>query len=89
MELFGARVSVTLPGFENDLPDGVFVRGVPGGSLEQITLYLGVLHALKHLGLTVYNSGQAIERTVDKANEPFDSISLRMCPFASRSYIFV
>ncbi len=71
MELFGARVSVTLPGFENHLPDGVFVRGVPGGSLEQITLYLGVLHALKHLGLTVYNSGQAIERTVDKAMTSF------------------
>lgn len=71
LELFGSRVPVTLPGFENHLPDGVFVRGVPGGSLEQITLYLGVLHALKYLGLTVYNDGQAIERTVDKGMTSF------------------
>lgn len=62
---------VQLPGFENGLPEGVFVRGVPGGSLEQVIFYLDILHALKLLGIPVYNDGQAIERTVDKAMTSF------------------
>lgn len=62
---------VVLPGFEHALPDGVFVRGVPGGTLEQVVLYLDILHALKRLGIPVYNEGQAIERTVDKAMTSF------------------
>ena len=63
--------SVVLPGFESRLPDGVFVRGVPGGTLEQVVLRLDVLHALKLLGVPVYNDGRAIERTVDKAMTSF------------------
>jgi RimK family alpha-L-glutamate ligase len=59
-----------IPGFET-LPDGVFVRGVPGGSLEQVVLYLDILHALKHLGVCVYNDGRAIERSVDKGMTSF------------------
>lgn len=55
-----------VPGYEDSLPDGVFVRGVPGGSLEQVVLYLDVLHALEALGVPVYNSGRAIEKSVDK-----------------------
>jgi RimK family alpha-L-glutamate ligase len=62
---------VILPGFEDKLPDGVFVRGVPGGSLEQVVFYLDVLHALKALGIPVYNDARAIERTVDKAMTSF------------------
>ena len=62
---------VVLPGFEDRLPDGVFVRGVPGGTLEQVVLRLDVLHALKLLGVPVYNDGRAIERTVDKAMTSF------------------
>jgi RimK family alpha-L-glutamate ligase len=62
---------VLMPGFEKQLPDGVFVRGIPGGSFEQVTVYLDILHALKILGLTVYNDAQAIERTVDKAMTSF------------------
>lgn len=53
------------------LPDAVFVRGVPGGTLEQVILRLDVLHALKLLGIPVYNDGRAIERTVDKAMTSF------------------
>ncbi|MDE3012145.1 MAG: RimK family alpha-L-glutamate ligase [Pseudomonadota bacterium] len=53
------------------LPDAVFVRGVPGGTLEQVILRLDVLHALKLLGVPVYNDGRAIERTVDKAMTSF------------------
>lgn len=62
---------VVVPGFEDRLPDGVFVRGVPGGTLEQVVLRLDVLHALKLLGVPVYNDGRAIERTVDKAMTSF------------------
>ena len=54
-----------------ELPDGVFVRGVPGGTLEQVILRLDILHALKQLGIPVYNDGRAIERTVDKAMTSF------------------
>jgi RimK family alpha-L-glutamate ligase len=60
-----------LPGFGDRLPDGVFVRGVPGGSLEQVVFYLDVLHALKLLGVPVYNDGRAVERTVDKGMTSF------------------
>lgn len=63
--------SVVLPGFEDRLPDGAFVRGVPGGTLEQVVLRLDVLHALRLLGVPVYNDGRAIERTVDKAMTSF------------------
>ncbi|MCG8488840.1 MAG: RimK family alpha-L-glutamate ligase [Chromatiales bacterium] len=64
------RYGISIPGFES-LPDGVFVRGVPGGTLEQVVLYLDILHALKHLGICVYNDGRAIERSVDKGMTSF------------------
>jgi tetrahydromethanopterin:alpha-L-glutamate ligase len=63
--------AVVLPGFEDKLPDGVLVRDVPGGTLEQVVLRLDVLHALRELGIKVYNDGRAIERTVDKALTSF------------------
>ncbi|ODU42893.1 MAG: alpha-L-glutamate ligase [Thiobacillus sp. SCN 63-374] len=37
---------LVLPGFEERLPDGAFVRGVSGGTLEQVILRLDFLHAL-------------------------------------------
>lgn len=52
--------------FGAELPDGVFVRGVPGGTLEQVILRLDILHALRESGVPVYNDAKAIERTVDK-----------------------
>ena len=60
-----------IPGFERALPDAVFVRGVPGGSLEEVVLYLDILHALKIMGIPVYNDGHAIERSVDKGMTSF------------------
>lgn len=60
-------VGVVLQGFEDGLPDAVFVRGIPGGSLEQVVYSLNVLHALGDLGIPVYNDGRAIERSVDKS----------------------
>jgi RimK family alpha-L-glutamate ligase len=62
---------VFIPGFEQVLPDAVFVRGVPGGSLEEVVLYLDILHALKLINVPVYNDGRAIERSVDKAMTSF------------------
>ena len=58
---------IVMPGFERRLPDGVFVRGVPGGSLEQVVMRLDFLHALRDLGVAVYNDARAIEKSVDKA----------------------
>ncbi|MCK8515429.1 RimK family alpha-L-glutamate ligase [Methylonatrum kenyense] len=58
---------VRLPGFGGRLPDAVFVRGIPGGSLEQVVFHLNILHILQALGVPVYNDGRAIERSVDKA----------------------
>ena len=52
---------------EAPLPAAVFVRGLPGGSLEAITLRLDLLHRLAALGVPVINSARTIERTVDKA----------------------
>lgn len=60
-----------LPGFGGALPDAVFVRGVAGGTLEEVVLRLDVLHALELLGVPVYNDGRAIELTVDKAMTSF------------------
>ncbi|CAL1238986.1 ATP-grasp domain-containing protein [Candidatus Methylocalor cossyra] len=71
LDLDGNPIAVRLPGFEDRLPDGVFVRGVPGGTLDQVVFYLDVLHALQELGVPVYNDGRAVERTVDKAMTSF------------------
>src|SRR4051812_34271389 len=58
---------LVLPGFGADLPDAVLVRGIAGGSFEQVTKRLGVLHALAAHGVPVYNEARAIERSVDKS----------------------
>ncbi|AIB15248.1 alpha-L-glutamate ligase (plasmid) [Azospirillum argentinense] len=60
-----------IPGFEDTLPAGVFVRAVGQGSFEQVTLRLGVLHALRDLGVPVHNDARAIERCVDKSMTSF------------------
>ena len=58
---------LVIPGFGRELPDAVLVRGIAGGSFEQVTKRLGVLHALRELGAPVYNDARAIERSVDKS----------------------
>lgn len=57
---------VRLPGFGDAMPDAVFVRDVPGGTLAQVVFHLNILHALRDQGIPVYNDGRAIERSVDK-----------------------
>ena len=71
LNLDGNGLPIVIPGFDDGLPTGAFVRGVPGGSLEQVTFYLDILHGLKLLGIPVYNDARAIERTVDKGMTSF------------------
>jgi RimK family alpha-L-glutamate ligase len=60
-----------IPGFGRHLPDAAIVRGIAGGTFEQVTARLGVLHALRELGVPVYNDARAIERSVDKSMTSF------------------
>ena len=69
-DLADGGAGLQLPGFER-LPDAAFVRGVPGGTLEEVVYYLDILHALRRLGVLVYNDGRAIERSVDKGMTSF------------------
>jgi len=70
MNISDSGTHINLPGFK-DLPLAVFVRGVPGGSLEQVIFRLNILHALSEMGIVVYNNPRGIERTVDKAMTSF------------------
>lgn len=63
---FGLRL-----GAQDELPEAVLVRFIPGGSFEQVTRRLGLLHALEALGVLVINSARAIERCVDKSMTSF------------------
>lgn len=58
---------LVIPGFGRDLPDATLVRGIASGTFEQVTKRLGVLHAMRELGVPVYNDARAIERSVDKS----------------------
>ncbi len=87
---------VVIPGYEAGLPAAVFVRGVPGGSLEEITLRLDFLHVLEALGCAVFNPASAIERTVDKARTsallraheiPTPATFVSADPAAAREYV--
>lgn len=70
-DLNGKKPDIILPGFDMETLAGVFVRGVPGGTLEQIILRLNILHALYDCGKVVYNTGRGVEKTVDKAMTSF------------------
>ena len=61
-----SRHGLVIPGFGRELPDAAIVRGIAGGTFEQVTKRLSVLHALRELGVPVYNDARAIERSVDK-----------------------
>ena len=60
-----------IPGFDDVLPDAVFVRALAGGSFEAVTRRLGILHALGALGVPVTNSAKAMENCVDKSMTSF------------------
>lgn len=67
----GLECGIDMPGFKGRLPDGVFVRSISAGTLEQITFRLGLLHALRESGVRVWNDARAIERCVDKSQTTF------------------
>ena len=46
--------------------DALFVRAIPGGSLEQIIFRVDALHRLENVGVRIVNPPTTIERTVDK-----------------------
>jgi RimK family alpha-L-glutamate ligase len=71
IQLETSGLTLRIPEFEQQLPDAVFVRGVPGGSLQEVVFYLDILHALKIMNIPVYNDGHAIERSVDKGMTSF------------------
>jgi RimK family alpha-L-glutamate ligase len=64
---YGLRI----PGFEDRPPDAVMVRSMSGGTFEAVTLRLGILHALREIGVPVWNDARAIERCVDKSMTSF------------------
>ena len=67
VDLEANRWGIVIPGWETRLPDAVFVREIAAGTFQQVTLRLGVLHALAEHGVPVYNTARAIERSVDKS----------------------
>jgi tetrahydromethanopterin:alpha-L-glutamate ligase len=69
--VFGGGHGLELPGFGAALPDAALVRSVSAGSFEQVTARLGLLHALRELGVPVCNDARAIERCVDKSMTSF------------------
>ena len=71
IELHTGSTRLRLPGFGAGLPDAAFVRGIAGGTLEEVVFRLDVLHALEATGIPVYNNARAIERSVDKSLTSF------------------
>lgn len=62
---------ITIPRFKQTLPDAVFVRSVPNGSLQEVIFYLNILHILKTHNIPVYNNARVIEQSVDKSMTSF------------------
>ena len=67
----GDGSGLEIPGFADRLPDAALVRTIAAGTFEQVTLRLGLLHALEALGVAVINHARAIERCVDKSMTSF------------------
>lgn len=63
----GAGPRLSAGGVALDDADGVVVRIIPRGSLEQIVFRMDALHRLEQLGVPVVNSPRALERAVDKS----------------------
>lgn len=70
MQITGSSTQLGFSGFEQ-LPLAIFVRGIPGGTLEQLIFRLNILHAAYQMDIVVYNTPRGIEKTVDKAMTSF------------------
>ncbi len=66
-----SATGLAVDGLGADLPDALLVRDMSGGSFEAVTLRLGILHAAREVGVTVWNDARAIERCVDKSMTSF------------------
>jgi tetrahydromethanopterin:alpha-L-glutamate ligase len=62
----GARSSVAADGLDLLATDGVLVRMMPPGSLEQVVFRMDALHATAAAGVPVLNPPRAVEAAVDK-----------------------
>jgi RimK family alpha-L-glutamate ligase len=67
----GGKPGLYAPGEDKELQsldeaEVVFVRAIPGGSLEQVIFRVSALHCLEQYGKRVINPPTAIERGVDK-----------------------
>jgi ribosomal protein S6--L-glutamate ligase len=62
----GAPARVGGGGFDLTASDGVLVRMMPPGSLEQVVFRMDALHRLESLGIPVLNPPRAVEAAVDK-----------------------
>jgi RimK family alpha-L-glutamate ligase len=62
----GSGVALSTSGESLTDFDGVVLRVIPLGSLEQIVFRMDALHRLERLGVPIFNPPRAIERTVDK-----------------------
>ena len=70
IDLSGPSPRIQIPHFSS-IPKAAFVRGIAGGTLQQITTRLNILHMLRMQGVLIYNDAKAIERTVDKGMTSF------------------
>jgi len=70
IDLSGNAPHIKIPHFD-ELPKVAFVRGIAGGTMQQVITRLNVLHILCMQGVTIYNDAKAIERTVDKGMTSF------------------
>ncbi len=70
IDLSHEKSQIRIPTFPEN-PRGAFVRGIAGGTLQQVVTRLNILHILAMQGVKIYNDGRAIERTVDKAMTSF------------------
>ncbi|MGM0603296.1 MAG: RimK family alpha-L-glutamate ligase [Bacillota bacterium] len=62
----GLKFDVKSEDFVLDSADYIFVRVIPGGSLEQIILRMDILNRMAARGKKIINSPSVIEKTVDK-----------------------
>ena len=62
----GTGHSFEVEGRPLDAYDGLLIRIIPDGSLEQIVFRMDALHCLEARGVKVMNSPKTIEKTVDK-----------------------
>lgn len=65
-EIHGKQARVTAGGVDLAALDGVLVRTMPPGSLEQVVFRMDALATLQDIGVPVLNPPKAIEAAVDK-----------------------